>query len=318
MGARVADNTGAASGAASSSSRRRVAKVATIILFPSKTEARASAVAVGGFRQGWARVGRMVFHPADVFPTEVELREDQGTLEDPPRIYAFVTMVMKLVLSVDVCPLRKTHWFDVGVIDDVMNKSIHRKFEDEIMWMVGARRDLTILRYLLIRDTIEADRIAWAERMSMVFDGTPTRWLGFVGIVNDGRGFLPEEQSEIRPNVIRRPNELQGNTLYFHRVSNMELVSRVTAGVLFRRSGERMVFLWLRDTSAWRHLKRLGVPFWSVLLTLARRMVELYSTSDLRLRWQGRVRRMVINEAFIRRHTGLDRRARATHTLYGC
>ncbi|GBG75069.1 hypothetical protein CBR_g19582 [Chara braunii] len=98
-------------------------------------EARASAVAVGGFRQGWERVGRMVFHPADVFPTEVELREDQGTLEDPPRIYAFVTTAMKLVLSVGVCPLRKTHWFDVGVIYDVVKKSIHRKFENEIMWL---------------------------------------------------------------------------------------------------------------------------------------------------------------------------------------
>ncbi|GBG71855.1 hypothetical protein CBR_g10793 [Chara braunii] len=340
MGARVADNTGAASGAASSSSRRRVATVVTIMLFPSKTEARASAVAVGGFRQGWARVDRMVFHPADVFPTEVELREDQGTLEDPPRIYEFVTTTMKLVLSVGVCPLRKTHWFDVGVVYDVVNESIHRKFDDEIMWlslrimrnhhdrqgpfiyiehydrvglMAGARCDLTIPKYFLIRDTNDADRTAWAERMSMVFDGTPTRWLGFVGIVNDGRGFLPEERSEIRPNVIRRPNEVQGHTLYFHRVSNMELVSRVTVVVLFRRSGARMVFLWLQDTSA-RHLKRLDVPFWSVLLTLARRMTDLYITSDLRLRWQGRVRRMAINEAFIRWHTRLDRRARATHT----
>ncbi|GBG65557.1 hypothetical protein CBR_g51440 [Chara braunii] len=146
--------------------------------------------------------------------------------------------------------------------------------------MAGARRDLTITRYLLIQDTIDADHIASAKRMSMVFDGTPTRWLRFVGIVNNRRGFLPEERSEIRLNVIRRPNELQGHTLYFHRVSNMELVSRLTVGVLFRRSGARMVFLWPRNTSA-RHLKRLGIPFWSVLLTLARRMAELYNTSDL-------------------------------------
>ncbi|GBG70156.1 hypothetical protein CBR_g6287 [Chara braunii] len=135
MGARVTDNTGAASSAASSSSRRRVATVATIMLFVSKMEARASAVAVGGFRQGWARVGRIVFHLVDIFPTEVELREDQGTLEDPPRIYTFVTTAMKLVLSVCVCPLRKTHWFDAGIVYDVVNKSIHRKFEDEIMWL---------------------------------------------------------------------------------------------------------------------------------------------------------------------------------------
>ncbi|GBG85231.1 hypothetical protein CBR_g39797 [Chara braunii] len=168
--------------------------------------------------------------------------------------------------------------------------------QGSISRMAGARRDLTILRYLLIRDTNDADRIAWAERMSMVFDGTPTRWLGFVGIVNDGRGFLPEERSEIRPNVIRRPNELQEHTKYFNRVLNMEPVSQVTAGVLFRRSGAWMVFLWLRDTSA-RHLKRLGVPFWSILLILARRMTELYNTNDLRLRWEGRVRRMTINEA---------------------
>ncbi|GBG60417.1 hypothetical protein CBR_g5593 [Chara braunii] len=135
MGTWVADNTGAARRAASSSSRRRVATVATIMLFPSNTETRASAVAVAGFRQGWARVGRMVFHSADVFPTEVELKEDQGILEDPPRINAFVTTAMKLVLSVRVCPLRKTHRFNIGVVYDVLNKSIYRKFEDEIMWL---------------------------------------------------------------------------------------------------------------------------------------------------------------------------------------
>ncbi|GBG68996.1 hypothetical protein CBR_g3695 [Chara braunii] len=101
----------------------------------SKAEVRASAVAVGGFRQGWARVGRMVFHPADIYPTEVELMEDQGTVEDPPRIYTFVTTAIKLVPSVGICPLRKKHWIDAGVVYDVVNETIHHKFKDEIMWL---------------------------------------------------------------------------------------------------------------------------------------------------------------------------------------
>ncbi|GBG66856.1 hypothetical protein CBR_g70733 [Chara braunii] len=136
MEARVTDNSGAASNAASSSLQRRSVAVATIMLFPTKMEARASvAVAAGGFRQGWARVGRMVYHPADVYPTEVELREDQGTLEDPPRVYSFVTTTMKLVLSISFFPLRKMHWRDIGVIDDVKDETIYYKFEDEIMWL---------------------------------------------------------------------------------------------------------------------------------------------------------------------------------------
>ncbi|GBG89591.1 hypothetical protein CBR_g49381 [Chara braunii] len=81
--------------------------------------------------------------------------------------------------------------------------------------MPGARRDLTIPRYLLVRDTPEEDLIKSAARLLRVRDETPIDWFSFIGLLRSGEGFFPNTRADFRANTARTSDELYGYTLIF-------------------------------------------------------------------------------------------------------
>ncbi|GBG81205.1 hypothetical protein CBR_g31877 [Chara braunii] len=161
--------------------------------------------------------------------------------------------------------------------------------------MPGARRDLTISRYLLVRDTPEEDLIWSAARLLGVRDGTPIDLFGFIGLLRNGEGFFPNTRAHFRANTARTSDELYGTASRTGEAKSRSLGQKAMDFLLEKIQIKAEIKI-TKEVIKGEGCKEEEVEVWEYPEEDIQSLNELYEKHAVLFNFSGRSRELSLNE----------------------